>query len=141
MTNFSSLQDFLLQEEKERNYFNLMSEEGSKHLIFQCVISVLHVIFVIPTNIFTLIVIARTKSLWTLSNTILAINGLFMAVGSILMLFLRQSHFPLLLFDEQDRVTAFTIFWKWGSSTRNLYTRMDLSLPFPLSSTCEDTRL
>ena len=111
MTNYSSLQDFLLQEQKERNYFNLMSEEGSKHLIFQCVMSVLHVVFVIPTNIFTLIVIAKTKSLWTLSNTILAINGLFMALGSILMLFLRQSHFPLLLFDEKDRAAAFTIFW------------------------------
>ena len=111
MTNYSSLQDFLLQEQKERNYFNLMSEEGSKYLIFQCVMSVLHVVFVIPTNTFTLIVIAKTKSLWTLSNTILAINGLFMALGSILMLFLRQSHFPLLLFDEKDRAAAFTIFW------------------------------
>ena len=111
MANFSNLLDFMLVEEKEQRYFSVMSDEGFKHLVFQCIMSVLHVVFVIPSNTFTLVVIAKTKSLWTLSNTILAINGLSMAMGSVLILFLRPSHFPLLLFNEQDRVAIFAVFW------------------------------
>ena len=111
MANFSNMLDFILIEEVERNYINVMSQEGYKHFLLQCVMSFLHVVFVIPSNLFTLVVIVKTKSLWTMSNTILAINGFFMATSSALMLFLRQSHFPLLLFNEEDRKIAFTIFW------------------------------
>ena len=111
MVTLSSIKDFLLKNEMESEYLKAMLEEGSNHLIFQCVMSVLHIIFVIPSNMFTLVVIVKTKSLWTLSNTILAINGFFMAIGSILILFLRPSQFPLLLYNESDRVAAFTVFW------------------------------
>ena len=111
MANFSNMLDFILVEEVERNYIDVMSQEGYKHFLLQCVMSFLHVVFVIPSNLFTLVVIVKTKSLWTMSNTILAINGFFMSTSSALMLFLRQSHFPLLLFNEEDRKIAFTIFW------------------------------
>ena len=111
MANFSNMLDFILVEEVEINYVDVMSQEGYKHFLLQCVMSFLHVVFVIPSNLFTLVVIVKTKSLWTMSNTILAINGFFMATSSALMLFLRQSHFPLLLFNEEDRKIAFTIFW------------------------------
>ena len=110
LSRSSTLLEFLLHDEEDK-YMTFMLEEGFKHLIFQCAMSVLHVLFVIPSNIFTLIAIAKTKSLWTLSNAILAINGVSMALGSALMLFLRQSHFPLLLYNEQRRPLAYTISW------------------------------
>ena len=69
--------------------------------------SVTYVCAVIPSNVFTLIVIAKTKSLWTLSNTVLAINAFFMALGSSMILFLRQANFPLIFYDEQARLIAY----------------------------------
>ena len=93
------------------SYTNRLSQESFKVLLFQCVMSVIYVLAVIPSNVFTLIVITKTKSLWTLSNAILAINAFFMALGSSMMLFLRQSGFPLVLYDEQARPIAYVASW------------------------------
>ena len=89
------------------SYTHRLSQEASKVLLFQCVMSVTYVCAVIPSNVFTLIVIAKTKSLWTLSNTVLAINAFFMALGSSMILFLRQANFPLIFYDEQARLIAY----------------------------------
>ena len=96
---------------EERNFIDDMSNQGYEHLVFQNVMTVLHIFFAIPTNVFTLIVIGKTKSLWTLSNTIFVINAFFMAMASGSNCMFRLSHFPLLFFKEKDRVIAYRIGW------------------------------
>ena len=88
-----------------------MKQEAFKFLIFQSVMTIIHIFFVIPSNLFTLIVIVKNKSLWTSSNTILIINSSFMMIGSVLILFLRPAYFPFLLYDEPGRQVAFCISW------------------------------
>ena len=88
-----------------------MKQEALKFVIFQCVMMIIHIFFVIPSNLFTLIVIVKNKSLWTSSNTILVINSLFMTIGSVLILFLRPAYFPYLLYDEPSRELAFCLSW------------------------------
>ena len=96
---------------EERNFIDDMSNQGYEYLVFQGVMTVLHIFFAIPTNVFTLIVIGKTKSLWTLSNTIFVINAFFMAMASGSNCMFRLSHFPLLFFKEKDRVIAYRIGW------------------------------
>ena len=79
--------------------------------------SVIYIFAVIPSNVFTLIVIAKTKSLWTPTNTILAINAFFMAQGSSMILFLRQANFPLILYDEKTRLITYAVAWWVGTLT------------------------
>ena len=105
------LLDWLLENEDEKNYINDMSDQGYRHLVFQCLMAVLHVFLAIPTNVFTLVVIGKTKSLWTLSNTIFVINALFMALASASACSFRLSHFPLLFFSEKNRVIAYRVGW------------------------------
>ena len=101
---------WILSIEEEPNFINDMCYQGYEHLVFQCVMTVLHIFFAIPTNVYTLIVIGKTKSLWTLSNTIFVINAFFMAMASASNCLFRLSHFPL-FFNEQDRVIAYRIGW------------------------------
>ena len=101
---------WLLNTEEERNFIEDMSYQGYEHLVFQCVMTVLHIFFAIPTNVYTLIVIGKTKSLWTLSNTIFVINAFFMAMASASNCLFRLTHFPL-FFNEQDRAIAYRIGW------------------------------
>ena len=105
------LLDWLLEINEEKNYMNHMSDQEYKHLVFQCVMAVLHVFLAIPTNIFTLVVIGKTKSLWTLSNTIFVINALFMAMASASACSFRLTHLPLLFFSEKNRVIAYRVGW------------------------------
>ena len=93
------------------SYTNRLSQESSKVSLFQCAMSVIYVLAVIPSNVFTLIVIAKTKSLWTPTNTILAINAFFMALGSSMIVFLRQANFPLILYDEKTRLITYAVAW------------------------------
>ena len=97
--------------ENGNSYTNKLSQESSKVFIFQCVMSVIYIFAVIPSNVFTLIVIAKTKSLWTPTNAILAINAFFMALGSSMILFLRQANFPLILYDEKTRLITYAVAW------------------------------
>ena len=102
--------DLMLTPEKDF-YSEIMSQELSQYVVFLNVISAFHLLVAIPLNAFTLWVIIRTKSLWTASNTILSINGFFMIIGSAVMLIARLSTFPLLLFDEQQRIIAYSVAW------------------------------
>ena len=114
---FSSIDLITLQEPD--TYVTVISQELSKCLAFMSVVNAFHVLVAIPLNIFTLWVIAKTKSLWTSSNTVLFINGFCMLVGSAMMLVLRQSNFPLFLFDENQRKTAFLLaWWVYGLTMR-----------------------
>ena len=92
-------------------YRVVLSRAISQYTVFLSIVSAFHLLFVIPGNMFTLIVIAKTKSLWTSSNVVLSINGLFMIIGSAVMLAVRPAAFPLLLFDEHQRTTAYSIAW------------------------------
>lgn len=92
-------------------FISTMKKEALKFLIFQCVMTIIHIFFVIPSNLFTIIVIAKNKGLWTTSNTILVINSSFMAIGSVLILFLRPAYFPHLLYNERNREIAYSISW------------------------------
>ena len=106
MTNDSSI---ILTE--EYTFSILLSQKIWVHLCVQYTISVFHAILVIPSNVFTLFVILKSKSLWNYSNVILAINAFFLAIGSFLTLFLRQAHFPFVLYGKQERVIAYAALW------------------------------
>lgn len=95
----------------EKEFPIQLSQEIWIHLLFQYAIAACHVILVIPSNIFTLFVIIKTKSLWSYSNVILALNALFLATGSFLTLFLRQAHFPFVLYDKHQRIIAYAALW------------------------------
>ena len=101
--NFLTPQDYL--------YVSIMKQEAFMHLIFQGVMTITYIFLVIPSNLFTLMVIVKNKDMWTSSNTVLAINALFMMIGSAAILFLRQAHFPLLLYGDSDRIYANTVAW------------------------------
>ena len=96
---------------QDYHYLSIMQEEAFHHLIFQCIMTIVHIFLVIPSNIFTLVVIVKNKTLWTPSNSILAINAVFMMIGSTAILFLRQAHFPLLLYGESYRTYANEVGW------------------------------
>ena len=95
----------------DKFFIETMKQEALKFLIFQSVMMIIHMFFVIPSNLFTLIVILKNRSLWTSSNAILVINSSFMTIGSVLILFLRPAYFPFLLYDEPSREVAFCISW------------------------------
>ena len=97
--------------ERQNKFQARLSQELWVHLCVQYAIAALHFFLVIPSNIFTLFVILRTKSLWNYSNAILGINAFFLATGSFLMLFVRQSHFPYVLYGRQERVIAYATLW------------------------------
>ena len=93
-------------------YASELSQEMSEMVIFLNIISAFHLFIVIPSNLFTLVVMAKSKSLWTPSNAVLGVNGFFMTIGSMLMLVLRLGgNFPLLLFDEKQRVVVYEVAW------------------------------
>ena len=104
--------------EKGSIYTTELSLKMSEMVVFLSIISALHLFVVIPSNIFTLVVIAKSKSLWTPSNTVLGINGFFMTMGSMLSLVLRiGGSFPVLLFDENQRVVVYAVAWWVGCLT------------------------
>ena len=111
MDGFLDYHTFLLHQNSEYAYVTEMSKELSKIVIFMNVISAFQLLVVVPMNIFTLTVIAKTKSLWTPSNIVLCINGFFMIIGSLIMLVGRLSSFPLLFFDEHQRVVLYSVMW------------------------------
>ena len=101
----------IMTEELDNTFRARLSQEIWVHLWLQYAISTVHVILVIPSNIFTLFVILKTNSLWNYSNVVLAINALFLSIGSFLTLFLRQAHFPHVLYDKQERIIAYYLLW------------------------------
>ena len=103
--------DWLLDMDVEKKFIDEMTNQGYEHLVFQCVMAILHIFLAIPTNVFTLVIIGKTKSLWTLSNIIFVINAFFMATASASSCFFRLSHFPLFFYNERNRVIAYRIGW------------------------------
>ena len=111
MASFLNSRTFLLYQNSEHAYYTEMSKELSNIVIFINVISAFHLLVVVPMNVFTLVVITKTKSLWTPSNIVLCVNGFFMTIGSLVMLVGRLSSFPLLFFDEDQRVVLYSVVW------------------------------
>ena len=95
----------------ELAYITTMSQVITKIYIFYSVIFWVHLLIVIPGNFFSIITITKNKTLWTPSNIVLSINALFMMIGSVVGLFVRPSAYPLMLFDETQRVTAYSVAW------------------------------
>ena len=110
MKNVTAFRDFMSQS-GEIFYVSKMSQVLTDFYIFYSVLFCVHLMFVIPGNMFSIITIARTKTLWTHSNIILSINGFFMIICSVVQLFVRPAAYPLLLFDERQRATAYSVAW------------------------------
>ena len=110
MEDLPSQKDFLWLD-NNISYVTELSEVLSKIYVWYSISLFVHLLIVIPGNILTIFVIAKTKTLWTYSNIVISINGFFMVIGSVFGLFFRQSSYPLLLFDETQRVTAYSIAW------------------------------
>ena len=127
MNNTMTNNSIILSTE-EHTFSILLSQKIWVHLCLQYTISVFHAILVIPSNVFTLFVILKSKSLWNYSNVILAINAFFLATGSFLTLFLRQAHFPFVLYGKQERIIAYAALWWVCSLTfrlgNNRYARL-----------------
>ena len=107
----SNLLEWLILSKEERDYVADMSYQGYIHLVFQCVVTILHIFLAMPSNAFTLMVIAKNKSLWTFSNMVFVINAFFMALASASNCMFRLSHFPLIFFSEQNRIIAYRVGW------------------------------
>ena len=135
-TNTSSI---IHAKDIENKFLIQLSEEIWVHLLVQYAIATFHVTLVIPSNIFTLFVILKTKSLWSYSNVILAINAFFLAIGSFFTLFLRQAHFPFVLYDKQERIIAYAALWWVCSLTfrigNNRYL-IDVIMEYAISVNC-----
>ena len=110
MKNVTALRDFM-SSSSDIFYVTKMSQVLTDFYIFYCILFWVHLLLVIPGNIFSIITIARTKTLWTHSNIILSVNGFFMIIGSGVGLFMRPAAYPLLFFDESQRDTAYAIGW------------------------------
>ena len=102
--------DFITSDE-DIFFANALAQVLSNAYIGYSILFWIHLSIVIPGNVFTIYVIAKTKTLWTYSNLVLSINGFFMVLGSALALFVRVSAYPLLLYDEVQRETAYAIAW------------------------------
>ena len=110
MKNVTALRDFM-SSSSDIFYVTKMSQVLTDFYIFYCILFWVHLLLVIPGNIFSIITIARTKTLWTHSNIILSINGFFMIIGSFVQLFVKPAAYPLLLYDERQRATAYSVAW------------------------------
>ena len=110
MKNVTALRDFM-SPIGDISYISKMSQVLTDFYIFYSVLFFVHLLFVIPGNMFSIITIARTKILWTHSNIILSINGFFMIIASIVLMFVRPAAYPLLLFDERQRAIAYSVAW------------------------------
>lgn len=94
------------------SYASLMVPALTELSVSISLLSALYIYVVIPANLITLIVIVKTKKLWTASNVVLAVNGLIQLIGSSVMLFSRLSFFPGLFFDdEEQRRLWFVVEW------------------------------
>ena len=83
----------LFQGDMSFYYVLLMSEMTTKHFIILSIITITSVLFVVPSNLWMVIVIIRNKTLWTPSNIVLTINGIIQCIGASICLVLR----PLLV--------------------------------------------
>ena len=92
-------------------YIPIILKELPRTTVLASVLGMLYCFIVIPSNIFTVLVISKTKLLLTLSNVVLAINGLFQALGCIALLPLRFSILPHMLYDEAQREILFLASW------------------------------
>ena len=92
-------------------FVNELAQVISKFYIFYSILFWIHLLIVIPGNVLTIFVITKTKALWTYSNLVLSINGFFMVLGSVVALFGRVTGYPLLLYNEVQRETAYAIGW------------------------------
>lgn len=110
MKNVTVFRDFMSLSD-DISYVSKLSQVLSDFYIFYSVLFWVHLLVVIPGNMFSIITIARTKTLWTHSNIILSINGFFMILGSVVQLFVKPAAFPLLLYDEHQRATAYSVAW------------------------------
>ena len=92
-------------------YISLMLPKLTEVFVVFGVLGALYIFVIIPANAFTLMVIAKTKKLWTPSNMVLVINGFFQIMGSAVMLVCRFSVFPFPFFNEDQRELLHIVEW------------------------------
>ena len=80
-------------------YVSLMSDVTTQNFVIVALLTVISVVFVLPANLSTVIVIISNKELWTPSNIILCINGVTQSIGTLIYLVVRVlwTHALLLL--------------------------------------------
>lgn len=93
------------------HYISILLKQLTWITVIATVLSMFYLFVVIPSNIFTVLVISKTKSLWTLSNAVLAVNGVFQAVGCTAYLPLRFGVLPHMWYDESQREIQFMVAW------------------------------
>ena len=77
------------------HYVSIMEKLLNTHVIWVTLLTAFDFFVVIPANILTVVVIIRSKCLWTQGNVVLSINGIVQAVGSAIFLVLRCNSFAL----------------------------------------------
>ena len=108
---FETLQRNMDNRTSSLHYISILLKQLPRQTALVTVLDLFYLFIVIPSNIFTVFVIFKTKSLWTLSNVVLAINGLFQALGCSAFLPLRFGTLPHMSYDEPQREILFMVSW------------------------------
>ena len=108
---FETLQHNMDNSTSSSHYVSILLKQLPRITSLATALGMFYLFIVIPSNIFTVYVIFKTKSLWTLSNVVLAINGLFQALGCIAFLPLRFGTLPHMSYDEPQREIQFMVSW------------------------------
>ena len=78
------------------HYVSIISELLNTHIVWITLLTAFDLLVVIPANILTVVVIFRSKDLWTPGNFVLSINGVVQAIGSAIYLIIRCTGFTIL---------------------------------------------
>ena len=92
-------------------FFSAMHDVMTHQSIASTIISILNISIIIPSNAFIITVLAKTKSLWTPSNVILAVNSLFQAIGSSVWMTMFLVGFPFFLPVGDQRTLLYAVGW------------------------------
>ena len=95
-------------------YVSILSEMINTHFAILTLISAIHIVLVIPSNLLAVFVIVKNKELWTTSNVVLSINGVIQAIGSAVALAPRSlwiHSFFLLPMNVRYKETLYLVVW------------------------------
>ena len=108
-TILSTLQTF--DDTTSFHYVSIMAELLNTHVVWVTLLTVFDLLAVIPANILTVVVIIRSKDLWTAGNVVLSINGVVQAIGSAINLVLRCTGFTLFPINENNKDELYLVGW------------------------------
>ena len=92
-------------------FFSAVHDFMTHFSIATTIIGILNIFIIIPSNAFIITVVAKSKSLWTPSNAVLAINSLFQSVGSSVWMIMFLAGFPFFLPVGDERPVYHAVGW------------------------------